>query len=92
MITGGGQRYRIAEASERNAFILDRRGAEVESQAEVVTTTAAVPPSPPGEKESVRHEKKLWLNKDFILILTKQHAQYPYFMVAVNNTDLMIRH
>ena len=90
MISADGHTFRIDTASQRTAFVINEHGAKVESEAEVaVAVTAAPAPPPPGEEQ--KHEKKMLFDKDFIVILRKKNAQYPYFMMAVTNTDIMVK-
>jgi hypothetical protein len=87
-IKDNGDTLKISEAWQRNAFLLDENGARVESEA---VLTAAAPAAPPEGEDSKPHLKRLFLNKNFILVLTKAGAQNPYLMVNVTNTDFMVR-
>ena len=80
--------YEIEKASQRNAFLLDEHGAKVESEAEVAVAAAAAPPT---VGNAMPHDKKLLLDKEFILVLRKWHSQFPYFMMRVSNADIMLR-
>lgn len=80
---GDDRSAEIEKAYQRNAFILDEKGAEVESEAEIAATEAAI------EEEDARKPKKLFANKDFIIFLKRKDAKYPYFSMFVANSELM---
>ena len=82
-------KLRIDAVSQRNAFLLNEHGAKVESQADLAVAAAAAPANlPPVKKE---HPKKLYLNKEFVVVLKKHTAQDPYFMAVVRNIGIMTR-
>jgi hypothetical protein len=74
--------YRIDKASQRTAFLLDEHGAKVESEAELSVEAT--------DSGAVVIPKQLFFNKPFVVLLKKQTAKYPYFMMKVDNTELMI--
>ncbi len=80
------QDFRILKAWQRTAFILDESGAEIESEAEL---TADAVEDEEEEKEEPR-PKKMIFDKDFLLLLKRTDAEYPYFGLWTTNTELMI--
>ena len=81
------QTYFIEKAYQRTAFILDEYGAKVESVAEVAAAAAAAPVGP-AKRPTPKH---FLLNKPFAVILKKVNSTNPYFMMKVENDELMIR-
>lgn len=77
----GARRYKLDEAWQRTAFILDEVGAEVESEAETSTDYIE------GEKPK---PKKLIFDKPFTIFLKKANSSNPYFGMWVADTELMI--
>lgn len=76
--------YEITTAYQRTALTLDEHGAVVESEAEVAiaavdSTGPAAPPRP----------KQLFFDKPFLIVMKKADAAYPYFMMKVENAELM---
>lgn len=75
-ITANDKRYQIEKAAQRTAFLLTETGAKVERK---VTNSGAVQKS-----------KQLLFDKPFVVLLKNQTAAYPYFMMKVDNTELMM--
>jgi hypothetical protein len=74
-------KYTIGEASQRTAFVLNEKGARVETEAEVAVfadSTGAVP-------------KKMRFDKPFFVMLKRVESQYPYFAAWIANSELMIK-
>jgi len=76
--------YEIATAYQRTAFTLDEDGAIVESEAEVAAV--AVDSSGPAVRTRPQH---LFFDKPFLIVMKKADAANPYFMMKVENTELM---
>lgn len=76
--------YEIATAHQRTAFSLDEHGAILESDADVVVAVT----DSTGPVEQPR-PKKLFFDKPFLIVMRKAHATYPYFMMKVENAELM---
>jgi hypothetical protein len=74
------EKYEIIKAWQRTAFLLDESGAEIESEAEMVVKKGRTPPP-----------KKMFFDKDFLLLLKRTDAQHPYFGLWVVNTELMVK-
>lgn len=76
--------YRIDRAWQRTAFILDEKGAKIESEAEIEYYTEEVEEDPNKPKP-----KKMIFDKPFFIMLKKTKSQNPYFGFWVANTELM---
>lgn len=76
-ITANDQRYQIQKAAQRTAFLLNEQGAKAEG-ATTSSSAGAVQP------------KQLLFDKPFVVLLKKRTAKYPYFMMKVDNTALMM--
>ena len=77
--------YRISTAWQRTAFILDEKGAEIESEAVMGVSIGIIEEEP--EKPN---PKKMIFDKDFLILLKRTDSQNPYFGLWVVNTELMI--
>lgn len=78
------QSYIIEKAWQRTAFILDEKGAEVESEAEFAVATEEM-----AEEVNKPKPKKMIFDKPFFIMLKKTKSQNPYFGLWVANTELM---
>ncbi len=79
-IFSGQYQWNIEVATQENAFVLNEHGAKVESNAKMEMKKSVA------ELDEV---KKLELNKEFILIMKRQVARHPYFMMVVRNAGFM---
>lgn len=79
----GADNYTITEAYQRTALILEEHGAVAESEAVAVvdSVTAAVP--------AFDRPKFLLFNKPFFLLLRKKEVAAPYFMLWIENAELL---
>jgi hypothetical protein len=84
--TASGGSYKIETASQRTAFILNEKGAEIESEAGVVAAADSVA----GEVEMPK-PKKMRFDKPFFLVLRRVDSANPYFAMWVANTELMVK-
>lgn len=82
--TSGLKGLTILEASQRTGFILNENGAEVESEAMV--KMAADSSDAPLE---IIHPKKMIFDSPFYMIIKHVDITNPYFVMKVNNTELM---
>lgn len=82
--TAGQQRYEIERAWQRNAFILDEKGAKVESESELDVAASEM------LDEEIK-PKKMWLNKPYALFLIRRQSDEPYFGLWMVNTELMVK-
>lgn len=73
--------YAILEALQRNAFILNENGAEVESEVEMAADAVE-------EIERVK-PKMMIFNRPFVVLLKRKDAENPYFGVYIANDELL---
>lgn len=76
----------IASAEQGTAFVLNERGAKLESTAEIETEIAEggfdpLPPPPP--------IRKFHFDRPFLVLLREQKSHEPYFALWLENTELM---
>ncbi|MDF2454438.1 MAG: hypothetical protein K0R51_431, partial [Cytophagaceae bacterium] len=71
---------------QRNAFLLNERGAEMESEAVVVDSTAAISDTVVVE---LPKPKNLLFNEDFFVFVKKVNSPSPYYAIKITNTELM---
>lgn len=82
-----GKRYRIMNALQETAFMLNEEGAKVKAQAEVtVIRAAAMLP-----RDNQHQPKHLAFNGPYTIILRKAGQRNPYLMVKVQNAELMVK-
>ena len=81
--TSSRRNFRVAEARQRTAFILNESGAEIEAEALLAADSIAMQeyeePSP----------KRLVFDKPFLILLKRVDSDNPYFGFWVANTELM---
>lgn len=80
------QNYSIERVWQRTAFILDEKGAEIESEAELAVATEEM-----AEETNKPKPKKMIFDKPFFIMLKKTKSQNPYFGLWVANAELMIK-
>ncbi len=75
--------YQINQMYENIKFSMDNKGARVENEAIVAVEIGAIldPPKP----------KKFILNKPYWIIMKRTSSSNPYFILGINNTNLMTR-
>ncbi|MES2543806.1 MAG: serpin family protein [Bacteroidota bacterium] len=78
----------IANVFQRTAFILDEKGAEIESEGLTTTTTSEEAIM---DEESKPKPKNFILDKPFVILLKRKDSKNPYFVCLINNTELMTR-
>ena len=66
---------------QRTAFVINERGAEVESKAEVAVTEEMV--------EELPKPKTMIFDKPYLILLKRIDSRYPYFAMFVSNSELM---
>lgn len=78
--------YKVLSFYQHNAFILNEKGAEVESYSfEGVVESSA-------EAGVVRPQPKhLIFNDDFVIFLKRKDADFPYFGLYITNDELMVK-
>jgi hypothetical protein len=82
--TSDNKRHIIEEAYQRIGFILNENGAVVESEAVAMTDSL-------GFKPEIQHLKRMIFNKPFFIIIKQVDKINPYFVMKVNNDELMIK-
>jgi len=75
--------YHIERVYQRIAFILDEKGAIIESEVEVKASTEAV-------NEVLPEPKRLILDQSFFIMLKRKDTNQPYFASWVDNEELLI--
>jgi hypothetical protein len=75
--------YRIEKMFENIKFDMDEKGARVENEAVIVL----------GKSIEINDSKprKFILNKPYWIIMKRTNSQNPYFILGINNTELMIK-
>ncbi|WP_338812217.1 hypothetical protein V9L05_12495 [Bernardetia sp. Wsw4-3y2] len=83
------RKHSILRAWQRTAFVLDEKGAEIESEFEMMADSVAII----GEEieEEKPKPKKMRFDKPFFVLLKKVDATNPYFVLYANNTELMLK-
>ena len=71
--------FEVRKAYQRNAFILNENGAEVESKALIEVAESA----------SISKPKMMIFNKPFVIFLKRKDADNPYFGVYIGNDELL---
>lgn len=79
----GYELYQIDKMFENIKFNMDEKGARVENEAAIAIAVGMVI----GEAPIV--PKKLYLNKPFWVVMKKSDSKNPYFILGINNTELM---
>ncbi|MBL7745586.1 MAG: hypothetical protein JNN00_19095 [Chitinophagaceae bacterium] len=77
-----GQKYLFLTAYQRTALILNENGAVVESFARAAADTAMTEKPQP---------KKLIFDKTFFILIKRVDRTNPYFVMKVDNTELLIK-
>lgn len=80
----GFENYVIAQMYENIKFDMDEAGARVENEAVIELTESSAEPS-----EEPPKNKNFILNKPFWVVMQRADSSNPYFILGVNNTDLM---
>jgi len=73
--------YIIESAYQRTAFLLNEKGAEVESEATLETTEAL--------EEELPKPKRLLFDDTYLILLKRKNSKNPYFTMLVSNTEHM---
>ncbi len=75
--------FEISGAYQRNAFILNEKGAEVESKVEIAYVEEIL--------EITEKPKMMIFNKPFLVFLKRKNAEQPYFGVFIANDELLLK-
>jgi hypothetical protein len=81
--TKNNNKYTIETAYQRTGFILNENGAVMESEAYVLSDTIATAPE--------SHPKKMVFDKPFYVLLKRTGKSNPYFVMKVNNAELLVK-
>lgn len=73
--------YVLKSLTERNAFVLNEKGAQVESESEEVVEEAAEGGEP----------KRMIFDNNFIVLLKKRTQKHPFFSVYISTTELLVK-
>ena len=84
-VTQDGKRHSIEEAYQRTGFILNEKGAVIESEAYSTVDSVGIAPEPP-------HPKRMIFNKPFYVLMKRIDQQNPYFVMKVENAELLTRY
>lgn len=68
---------------ENIKFNMDQAGARVENEAVIGMETTSAPPT------IIEKPKNFILNKPYWVIMQRQNSQNPYFLLGINNSELM---
>jgi hypothetical protein len=83
LLNKGFESYMISEMFENIKFDMDEKGARAENEAVVVMSKSMIL-----DDET---PKKLILNKPYWIIMKRKDSQNPYFILGVNNTEIMTK-
>ena len=75
------RRFVLDMLYQRTAFVLNEKGAEVESEAIAVATEEM--------EEELPQPKKMIFDQPYLILLKRKSSQYPYFAMFVSNSELM---
>jgi len=81
LANSGFQDYYIAQMFENIKFDMDYKGARVENEAAIIPKW--------GAKSGPVEIRKFILNKPYWVVMKRSDSRNPYFVLGVNNTELM---
>lgn len=79
--------YTIKIAKQRNALLLNNKGAKIESEAEIEVEAAAEP-----SMDDNIIEKHMFLNNTFFILFKHNSKPNPYFCVKIDTDELMSKY
>lgn len=79
--------YTIKIAKQRNALLLNNKGAKIESEAEIEVEAAAAP-----SMDDNIIEKHMFLNNTFFILFKHNSKPNPYFCVKIDTDELMSKY
>lgn len=80
-----GEDYTVRLAYQRTGFILNENGAVVESESYAGAAAAE------SDSEKIPHPKKMIFDKPFYIVIKRIDQANPYFVMKVDNTELMLK-
>ena len=83
-LTGDNKKHSVELAYQRTGFIFNENGAVVESEAVAVTDSASAEPI-------IAHPKKMIFDRPFLIIIKRVDKINPYFVMKVENAELLTR-
>lgn len=83
-LIAGIKSWYIEKAYQRTAFVLDEKGAIIESEAEMASATEEEP-----MEEKKPRPKLMRFDSSFLVLLKKKGKENPYFALWVANTELL---
>jgi serine protease inhibitor len=84
--TKNGKALKIETAYQRIGFILNEKGAVVESEAKIGVTEAEIDAEPSRE-----HPKKMVFDRPFLILIKRIQQENPYFAMRVENAEVLCR-
>jgi hypothetical protein len=76
--------HHLVTAYQRTGFIFNENGAVVESEAFAVKDSSAAEPAK-------IHTKKMMFDKPFFIVIKRIKSVYPYFVMRVQNSELLTK-
>ena len=83
VFTTNGKKHHLETAYQRTGFILNENGAVVESEAFALVDSA-------GEPTKIK-PKKMVFDKPFFIVIKRAESTNPYFVMWVQNSELLIK-
>ena len=83
-LTGDNKKHSVEVAYQRTGFIFNENGAVVESEAVAVADSARAEPI-------ITHPKKMIFDRPFLIIIKRADKTNPYFVMKVENAELLTR-
>lgn len=80
-----GKPYRVKTARQKTFFTLDQEGAKIVDAADLVVDTMAALV----DGEEVMRPPNLVFDKPFVVVLQKKKSLFPYFILKVENEEIM---
>lgn len=78
----GFEQYYIRKAVQDTKFVLDERGAVLESEARIVMAKSCILPT-------ASRSKMLIFDRPFLVFIEDKNSKVPYFALWVNNTEVL---
>ena len=82
--TSDNKKHKVVEAYQRTGFILNENGAVVESEAVVEVDSASA-------GAIITHPKRMIFDNPFLIIIKRVDKTNPYFVMKVQNAELLTR-
>lgn len=79
----GNEQHSLQQLKQRNAFVMDETGVQVESEVQMLTDSAGVSPITPPKPQH------LIFNRPFYIFMKRNGNFYPFFAVYIQNPALL---